>query len=119
MAEDARSFLERAFARLFDPLATESDLLEFFTPDYTQDLNGTVYTFHEFLEGVASLKATLLSSTVVFTSVVASGETIAEIHRLEATRKDGTHFKLKVIAFQTMEGGRIRRAEEVNCKLEE
>jgi ketosteroid isomerase-like protein len=115
--EDARSFLERAFAKLFDPLSTDRDMLEFFSPEYTQDLNGKVYGFGEFMKGVNALKSTLRSSAVTFTSVVASGDTIAEIHVVDATKKDGTHIRFKVIAFQTMEGGRIKRAEEVNCPL--
>ena len=66
---EARSFLERAFTKLFDPLATERDMLEFFSPDYTQDLNGKVYTFRQFIDGVSEMKASLKSSRVVFTSV--------------------------------------------------
>ena len=117
MPEDARSFLERTFAKLFDPLSTERDMLEFFSPEYTQDLNGKVYSFRQFMDGVSALKATLRSSTVVFTSVVASGETIAEIHVVDATKNDGSHLKFKVMAFQTLEGGRIKKVEEVNCPL--
>jgi hypothetical protein len=117
MPEDARSFLERTFAKLFDPLSTERDMLEFFSSEYTQDLNGKVYSFRQFMDGVSALKATLRSSTVVFTSVVASGETIAEIHVVDATKNDGSHLKFKVMAFQTLEGGRIKKAEEVNCPL--
>jgi hypothetical protein len=115
--EDARSFLERTFAKLFDPLSTDRDMLEFFSPDYTQDLNGKIYTFRQFMDGVSALKATLRSSRVDFASVVASGETIAEIHVVDATKNDGSRLRFKVIAFQTLEGGRIRKAEEVNCPL--
>jgi len=115
--EDARSFLERTFAKLFDPLTTEREMLEFFSPDYTQDLNGKVYSFRQFIDGVSALKATLRSSSVVFTSVVASGDTIAEIHVVDAVKKDGSRLRFKVIAFQTIENGRIKKAEEVNCPL--
>ena len=114
---DARSFLERAFTTLFDPLATERDMLKFFSPDYRQDLNGKVYTFRQFIDGVSEMKALLRSSRIVFTSVVSGGGTIAEIHVVDAVRKDGTPLKFKVIAFQTIEGGRIARAEELNCPL--
>ena len=115
--DDVRSFLERAFAKLFDPLATERDLLEFFSPDYTQDLNGKVYSFRQFMAGVSEMKASLKSSRVVFTSVLSDGDAIAEVHVVDAPRKDGTRLRFKVIAFQTIRGGRIVRAEEVNCPL--
>ncbi|MGD0636627.1 MAG: nuclear transport factor 2 family protein [Nitrososphaerales archaeon] len=114
---EARSFLERAFAKLFDPLATERDILEFFSPEYRQDLNGKLYSFRQFLDGVSEIKASIKSSRIVFTSVVSAGETIAEVHVVDAVRKDGTRLRFKVIAFQTMAGGRIVKAEEVNCPL--
>ncbi len=105
--------------KLFDPVATEADLLEFFSPDYVQDLNGRRYSFREFLDGVSALKASLRSSTITVTSAVASGDQIAEIHVVEATKKDGSLMRFKVIAFQTIEHGRIKRAEEVNCPLQD
>ena len=114
---DARSFLERAFTKLFDPLATERDMLEFFSPDYRQDLNGKVHSYRQFMDGVSEMKASLKSSRIDFTSVVSCGDTIAEVHVVDAVRKDGTRLKFKVIAIQTIEGGRIARAEEVNCPL--
>jgi ketosteroid isomerase-like protein len=117
VTEDPRSFLERALTRLFDPLSTEADLLEFFAPDYVQDLNGHRHTFREFMDGVSALKSTLRSSTISVTSAVSSGDQIAEIHVVDAIRKDGTRLRFKVIAFQTIEQGRIKRAEEVNCPL--
>ena len=115
--EEARLFLEKVFARLFDPAATERDMLEFYSSDYTQDLNGTKYSFSQFMEGLSAIKATLRSSTVEITSLVTNGDTIAEIHVVDATRDDGTRLKFKVMAFQTIEDGRITRAEEVNCPL--
>lgn len=91
--------------------------MEFFSPDYQQDLNGKVYSFSDFLKGVADLKKQLGSIRVQFTKVVSSGDTIAEIHVVEAVKKDGSPMKFKVIAFQTLERGRIVRAEEVNSPL--
>jgi ketosteroid isomerase-like protein len=117
--EDSQSFLGTAFAKLFDPLATEVDLLEFFSPDYVQDLNGREHSFREFLDGVSTLKATLRSSTITVTRAVASGDQIAEIHVVDATKNDGTRLRFKVIEFQTIDHGRIKRTEEVNCPLQD
>lgn len=114
---EARSFLEEAFGKLFEPASTEEDILRYFTPDYTQDLNGKVYAFDEFMRGVAGIKSEFSSLKAVFTTVVASGENIAEVHILEATRKDGTRMRLKVMAIQKTRGGRISGVEELNCRL--
>jgi ketosteroid isomerase-like protein len=114
---EARRFLEEAFGRLFDPESTEEQMLEFFSPRYEQDLNGKVYTFREFMDGVAGLKKQLKSTRVRFTRVVSSGNVIAEVHVVEAVKKDGSAMKFKVMAFQTVEDGRIKKVEEVNCPL--
>jgi ketosteroid isomerase-like protein len=48
---------------------------------------------------------------------MSSGDTIAEVHVVQALKKDGTTLKFKVMAFQTVEKGRITKVEEVNCPL--
>jgi hypothetical protein len=115
--KEARRFLEEAFDTLFGPGSEESDILRFFSPTYRQDLNGRVYTFREFLDSLWTLKKQLTSIEVRFTSVVSSGNTIAEVHIVRARRKDGGSMNFKVIAFQTIVNGRIEQVEEVNCPL--
>jgi predicted ester cyclase len=114
---EARLFLEKAFETLFDPKSTEKDVLEFFSPRYKQDLNGKVYTFRQFLDSLAELKKQLKSTRIRFTSVVSSGDKIAEVHVVRGLKKDGSTLKFKVMAFQTVEKGRIVKVEEVNCPL--
>lgn len=113
----ARLFLEKAFGKLFEPSSTEAEVLLYFTPDYQQNLNGKVYSFKDFMRGVSGMKAQYTSLKAEFTTVVSSGDTVAEIHTLDATRKDGTHMRLKILAFQRLREGRICRVEELNCPL--
>jgi ketosteroid isomerase-like protein len=114
---EARSFLEEAFGKLFEPSSTEADVLEYFSPDYKQDLNGKVYGFKDFMQGVSGMKSQFLSLKADFKTVVSSGDTVAEVHVLDATRKDGTHMRLKILAFQKVKDGRICGVEELNCPL--
>jgi predicted ester cyclase len=114
---EARKFLEDAFATLFDPKSTEEQVQKFFSPKYVQDLNGKLFTFREFFDGVSGMKKQFSSFKVKFTSVVSSGNTIAEVHVVQAFKSDGSSIKFKVIALQTVDKGRIVGVEEVNCPL--
>jgi hypothetical protein len=49
--------------------------------------------------------------------VIAGGDTIAEVHVIQAVKNDGSNLKFKVMAFQKLANGRIVRVEEVNCSL--
>jgi hypothetical protein len=114
---EARKFLEDAFGTLFDPKSTEEQVLKFFSPKYVQDLNGKLYTFRDFFDGVTGMKKQFSSFKVKFTSVVSSGNTIAEVHVVQALKSDGSAIKFKVMAFQAIDKGRIVGVEEVNCPL--
>jgi len=67
---------------------------------------------------VRVLKSTLDNATVTFKEIAADGTTIADIHVVEARKKNGDRVRVKVIAFYTLENGKIRRIEELTYLLE-
>jgi ketosteroid isomerase-like protein len=106
------------FDRLFDPTASAEDVGAFFSPDYVQDVDGRRLDRGEFLNHVRVLKSTLDSATVTFKEIAADGATIADIHVVEARKKNGDRVRVKVMAFYTLEDGKIRRIEELTHLLE-
>jgi ketosteroid isomerase-like protein len=116
--EEARRFLQSVFDRLFDPAASAEDVGAFFSPDYVQDVDGRRLDRGEFLNHVRVLKSTLDSATVTFKEIAADGTTIADIHVVEARKKNGDRVRVKVMAFYTLENGKIRRIEELTYLLE-
>jgi ketosteroid isomerase-like protein len=116
--EEARRFLQHVFDRLFDPAASAEEVGAFFSADYVQDVDGRRLDRGEFMSHVRMLKSTLDSASVTFKQVAADGHTIADIHVVEARKKSGERVRVKVMAFYTLENGKIRSIEELTYLLE-
>jgi ketosteroid isomerase-like protein len=116
--EEARRFLQRVFDRLFDPASTAEEVGAFFSPDYVQDVDGRRLDRGEFMNHVRMLKNTLEGATVTFKQIAADGQTIADIHVVEARKKNGERVRVKVIAFYTLQNGKISSIEELTYLLE-
>ena len=116
--DDARTFLQGVFDRFFDPAASAEAVGEFFSPDYVQEVDGKRLDYSAFLDHVRLLKRTLDRATVTFENVVVDGSTIADIHVVDARKKNGERLRVKVLAFYTIEDGKIRRLEELTHQLE-
>jgi len=116
--DEARRFLEDMFDRLFDPAASAEAVGAFFAPDYVQEVDGKRLDYSAFLDHVRLLKRTLERATVTFEQLLVDGSTIADIHVVDAHKKNGERLRVKVLAFYTIEDGKIRRLEELTHQLE-
>ena len=105
--EEARRFLQSVFDRLFDPAASAEDVGAFFSPDYVQDVDGRRLDRGEFLNHVRVLKSTLDSATVTFKEIAADGATIADIHVVEARKKNGDRVRVKLTPSNCVQCGAI------------
>jgi ketosteroid isomerase-like protein len=116
--DEARRLLQDLFDRFFDPAASAEAVGEFFAPDYVQEVDGKRLDYSAFLDHVRVLKRTLERATVAFEQLVVDGSTIADIHVIDARKKNGERLRAKVLAFYTIENGKIRRLEELTYQLE-
>jgi len=116
--DEARRFLEDMFDRLFDPAASAEAVGAFFAPDYVQEVDGKRLDYSAFLDHVRLLKRTLERASVTFEQLLVDGSTIADIHVVDAHKKNGERLRVKVLAFYTIEDGKIRRLEELTHQLE-
>jgi ketosteroid isomerase-like protein len=116
--DEARRLLQDLFDRFFDPTASAEDVGAFFSPDYVQEVDGKRLDYSAFLDHVRVLKRTIDRATVTFENLVVDGSTIADIHVVDARKKNGERLRAKVLAFYTVEDGRIRRLEELTHQLE-
>ncbi|OSQ38883.1 nuclear transport factor 2 family protein [Thalassospira mesophila] len=110
---DAKQLLHRLFAALADPATSLEELAGFFTSDYVQIVDGETLNLAGFLDHAATLRCTLDAVDVDFENIVASDNTIADIHIVTAHKKDGSQITIKVIAFYTLRDGKISRIEEL------
>jgi predicted ester cyclase len=115
--EEAREFLEKVFANMFDPQAPAESLSEFFSTDYVQDADGARLDFDGFIDHARVLKGTFTSAHVRFEEILVDGPNIADVHIIEATKVNGENIRVKVIALYTLEKGKIVRVNELTHLL--
>jgi len=114
----ARDLLSRVFQTLFDPAAGADAVGAFFAPGYVQIADGKELDRAAFIDHVRVLKAALQSGAATLDKVIASGSTIASLHRITAHRKTGEMVRMTVHAFFEIEHGLIRRTEELSHLVE-
>jgi len=119
LSEDqARVLIEGAIASLLDPQQDADHLTRYFAPDYTQEVDGKRLTFAGFIDHARALKASLRCGHATIERLVVSGDTIADIHVVEADKKNGDAIRVKVIAFFTVRDGKIVGVDELTHLLD-
>jgi ketosteroid isomerase-like protein len=115
--EEAREFLQKVFANMFDPQTAAESLSEFFATDYVQDADGAQLNFNGFIDHARVLKNTFRSDHVRFEEILVDGPKIADVHIVDARKADGDTIRVKVIALYTLENGEIVRVDELTHLL--
>ncbi len=113
----ARQFLTQVFHSLFDPTVSAEETGRFFAPNYQQHADGKVLDHAMFVEHARLLKSTLQSAAVSFGKIIASDNTLASWHIVEAVKHNGQSLRVKVIAFYELEEGLIARVDELTHLL--
>lgn len=115
----AREFLVEAFSDLFNPANDAQEAAaKYMTPDYVQLVDGEVLDFEGFVNHLKVLQDNLRDVNFTFETVVASENTISDIHIVDAVKNDGSAFRTKVIAFYHMRDGMIQRIDELTHLIE-
>ena len=111
--DQAQDFLERVFRNMLDPALEASAMGEFFSSSYIQVANGERLDYQGFINHAQAVKRSLATAKVNFERIVVDGDQIADIHVLDATKKDGSALKMKVLAFYKLRDGKIVEVDEL------
>jgi hypothetical protein len=116
--DQARALLSDAFANLLDPGEDAETLSRYFSPACIQEVDGERMDYGQFLDHARAIKRSIRSARVTFEGLIVQGSTIADIHIVESESTDGASRRLKVIAFNTVDQGRIVRVNELTRVLQ-
>lgn len=111
---EARRFLEEMYSAVCAPSAGREVTDRYFTDDYVQIVDGEALDREAFDAHLATLRADLVSISFEFTTVIAEGNRVADVHFATTTRKDGSETTMKFIGVYTFREGRISRFEEIS-----
>ena len=111
------SLIEGALASLLDPRQDVQALSRYITLEYVQEVNGKRLDYAGFIDHARLLKAHLRGGSVTIEAIVVDGDTIADIHLVEAEKTNGATIRTNVIAFFTVRDGKITRVDELTHLL--
>jgi len=114
----ARTLIENAVTSLLDPRQDAAALSQFFASDYVQEVDGKRLDFEGFIDHARVLKTRLRRGSATIQSLIVDGDTIADIHVIDAEKTDGAHLRTKVIAFFTVRDGKIVSVDELTHLLD-
>jgi predicted SnoaL-like aldol condensation-catalyzing enzyme len=86
----------------------------YFNPSYVQHADGTTLNFDGFVDHVHELKRTVAKLEVTFEQMVAEGNKVMEIHRVEGEKRDGSKFIARLMSFWIIENGKIVLCDELS-----
>ena len=115
---EARTLIENAVTSLLDPQQDAAALSRYFAPDYVQDVDGKRLDYGGFIDHARVLKTHLRGGTATIESLIVDGDTIADIHIIDAEKIDGSRIRMKVIAFFIVRDGKIVRVDELTHLLD-
>jgi ketosteroid isomerase-like protein len=111
--DKARPLLDAAFASLLDPHEPVENLSRHYAETCVQEVDGVRMGYGEFLGHARALKQAIRSGRVTFDALVVEDPTVAAMYVVETHTISGETARLKVIAFITIEGGRIASLTEL------
>jgi hypothetical protein len=116
--EEARAFMQHVYDVYSDPKVPIDEFAAFFSPAYTQDVDGKVLNYSDFINHLGVLRSTVEKATITIQEIATNGSTVADIHIVDATKKNGEKIRLKVLAFYKVENGKFVRLDELTHLLE-
>lgn len=115
---EPKAFLEEVFHAVCNPDASPEVTGRYFTDDFVHIVDDTVLDRAEFEAHLATVKADFTNMSFDFTTVIAEGDRVADVHLFHATRKGGGRMTMKFIGVYTMRDGKIARFEELSRLME-
>ena len=113
-----KSFIEKVFSEVVESrTASEAVISQYFSPHYIQHVDGTVMTYHDFVQHMITQKALLTSVRVFIERCVVEGNRICTIHIVHAVKNNGQKVAVKVIACFEIENGKIVLCDELTHLL--
>jgi predicted SnoaL-like aldol condensation-catalyzing enzyme len=112
-ADQNKALIEQMFRDMFESDSFDQRIIDrYFSPTYVQHADGTTLNFSGFVDHVRELKRTVAKLEVTFEQMVAEGNKVMEIHRVEGQKRNGNRFAARLMSFWIIEEGRIVLCDE-------
>jgi ketosteroid isomerase-like protein len=85
----------------------------YFSSKYVQKVDGKTLDFAGFCDHLRAVKEAVMNVHVAFEEMIAEGNKVMEIHRVDADKRAGGKIATKVIALFVIEEGKVVLCEEL------
>ncbi len=114
----SRNFFEKVFKEVIENLdADEHTISQYFSPYYTQYVDGHKLNYEDFVQHMMVQKSLLTSAKVTIEHCVIEGNAICTVHKVDAIKKNGNKIAVKVIAYYEIEDDKIILCNELTYLL--
>ncbi|CUI16109.1 conserved hypothetical protein [Candidatus Protochlamydia naegleriophila] len=111
---DLAVYIETALKEVIENMeAGEEVFSHYFSPSYTQHVDGHVLDYKDFIQHMTIQKTLLKSATVTIQHSLAEPDKVCTVHRVSAVKKNGSVVEIQVIAYFELENGKIVLCKEL------
>ncbi len=113
--EQNKALIRQMFRDLFEGDSVDQQVIDrYFSPNYVQRADGVTLDFKGFVDHVREVKRAITNLRFVFEQMVAEGNKVMEIHRVEGDKRLGGTFTVRLMSFWIIEDGKIVLCDELS-----
>jgi len=112
--EHNKQFIQQMFRDVLESDDLDGQAIpRYFSPIYVEKVDGTTLDYAGFVDHVRELKRSVTNMRVTFEHMVAEGNKVMEIHRVEADKIGGGNIAARLITLWVIEDGKIVLCDEL------
>jgi SnoaL-like protein len=117
--DEAKEFIKTVLINLIENRDTnEATYAKYFSKEYIQYVDGNVLNYDHFVAHMKALAATIKSAKVTFKHLVAENDKVATIHKVNATKQDGSQVEVQVNALFQIKDNKIILCDELTYLIQ-
>jgi len=114
-----KELIQQAITGVVEDMQNWNDtILNYFSPSYTQHVDGKTISYQQFIDHMHLQKSVLTKAKVHFEYLVEEGNKVCSVHTVEASKKDGHQVKVRVFALFIIENDKIVLCDELTHLIE-
>lgn len=116
---EAKEFIKAAFVNLIENKnADEETCAKYFSKEYIQYVDGKILNYDHFVAHMKALMATIKSAKVTFKHIIAEGDKVTTIHRVNAVKHNGSQIEVQVNALFQIKDNKIILCDELTYLIQ-
>lgn len=117
--DEIKMFIKEVFINLIENRdADEETYARYFSKDYIQYVDGKILDYDHFVRHMKALADTIKSAQVTFKHIIAEGDKVATIHRVNAVKHDDSQIEVQVNALFQIKDNRIILCDELTYLIQ-